>query len=64
MITNTFTVEPTVKDCMDKKYEFIRNVYGDEINAIDCRSLWRDANGNTRRCSELFVNEEGIYLTN
>lgn len=26
--------------CPDHKYDFVRNVYGDEINALNARSIW------------------------
>lgn len=32
---------------------WIENIHGDEINAIGCRSLWRDAVGNTYRVKAL-----------
>jgi len=31
----------------------IRNVYGDEINLINCRSIWKNKKGNTYRVREL-----------
>ncbi len=34
-------------------FVFVRNVYGDEINALDCRSIWK-----CRKCgAHRFVNE-------
>ena len=36
--------------------KWYRNVFGDEINHLDCRSIWIDKRGNTYRVSHL----EGI----
>jgi hypothetical protein len=35
----------TMQQIIDWDLVFIRNVHGDEINHIDCRSLWKDAKG-------------------
>ena len=32
----------------------VRNVYGDEINHINCRSIWKDDKRRTYRVYELF----------
>lgn len=37
---------------------FYRNVYGDEINQIDCRSLWTDHKGRMYRVKELLSDKE------
>lgn len=29
--------------CKHAEREFVRNVYGDEINELHCRSIWRCA---------------------
>ena len=34
--------------------EHVRNIYGDEINHINCRSIWQDNKGRTYRVHELF----------
>lgn len=41
------------------KLEFDRGVYGDEINLLNCRSIWRDAKNRTYRVQELteFIND-------
>ena len=33
---------------------FFRNVYGDEINHINCRSIWKDSKGRTYRVKSLY----------
>lgn len=42
---------------IEKAYEynltFVTNVYGDEINIINCRSLWIDGNGRYYRIKQL-----------
>lgn len=35
--------------------KWYRNVYGDEINHINCRSLWIDKKGRSYRISDLEV---------
>lgn len=32
---------------------FVRNVYGDEINYLNCRSIWKDSKGRTYRAESL-----------
>lgn len=29
-------------ECLGKRLVFMRNIYGDEINVLSCRSLWID----------------------
>ncbi|MCK9575717.1 MAG: hypothetical protein WC979_02300 [Candidatus Pacearchaeota archaeon] len=36
---------------------FHRNIYGDEINHLNCRSLWKDSYGNFHKCKELYENK-------
>lgn len=36
--------------------EFVTNVYGDRINELNCRSIWKDKKGNPYRCKELVEN--------
>lgn len=44
--------------CKHYKVTFIRNVYGDEINDRNCRSLWRCGKcGATVRCDHLHHSE-------
>ena len=44
------------KEAIALKLRFYRNVFGDEINKLDCRSIWTDTNGNRYRVEELFTN--------
>lgn len=37
-----------------------RNVFGDQINQLDCRSLWIDKYGNEYRCDELYQKEKKL----
>lgn len=41
----------TVEDVKSLGLHFRRNIYGDEINHIDCRSLWSDDYLNIYRCN-------------
>lgn len=50
----SFRMVKTVKDAKEMKLHWIRNVHGDEINAINCRSLWNDDYMNRYRCEELY----------
>jgi hypothetical protein len=46
----------TIQECIDLNLEFCHNIYGDAINKLNCRSIWRDSNGKSYRCNSL-VNE-------
>lgn len=43
----------TKKEAEKLGLKHLRNVYGDEINALDCRSIWKDKKGRTYRIHEL-----------
>ncbi len=43
----------TCHDAIYKDLLFIRNVYGDEINHRNCRSIWEDKYGFQYRCNRL-----------
>ena len=32
-----------IKEAKEKGLNFVGNVYGDEINRLNCRSIWRDS---------------------
>ena len=44
----------TQKIAIELDLEFFRNVFGDEINHINCRSLWADNKGRLYRVYELY----------
>jgi hypothetical protein len=43
----------TMDECIKLGLEFCHNIYGDEINHINCRSIWRDKKGKSYRCESL-----------
>lgn len=47
----------TSDDAYRLNLHFIRDVFGDEINHMDCRSLWNDEYWNLCRCDELNNNK-------
>lgn len=44
----------TVKQAKEMGIIFWRNVYGDEINQRNCRSLWYDKYLNDYRCNQAY----------
>lgn len=42
----------------EKGLIFVKNVYGDGINHLNCRSIWKDAKGRKYRISELYEKEK------
>jgi len=44
----------TLKQCYDFNLYFDSNIYGDEINYLNCRSVWEDSKGRLYRCEKLF----------
>jgi hypothetical protein len=44
----------TKKECFELDLIFCHNIYGDETNHLNCRSIWRDSKGKSYRCDELF----------
>ncbi len=38
----------------------VRNVYGDEVNHINCRSIWMDLKGRTYRAAFLLLDKTEI----
>lgn len=49
----SFKTVKSVKDADKMELIFDRNIFGDAINHLNCRSLWKDEYGFTYRCSEL-----------
>ena len=48
-------------DALVLKLEFCRNVYGDEVNKLNCRSIYKDEHGNEYKCLEMqhfFMNSQ------
>jgi len=41
------------EQALEYNLTFVRNVSGDEINHINCRSIWADKNGRTYRVLSL-----------
>lgn len=46
----------TPEQALEYNLTFVRNVHGDEINHINCRSIWADKNGRTYRVESLYKN--------
>jgi hypothetical protein len=38
-----------IKQINEWNLVFVRNIHGDQINHLDCRSLWKDAKGRVYR---------------
>ena len=45
----------TLKQCYDFNLIFESNIYGDEINYLNCRSVWVGSKGRLYRCEELRI---------
>lgn len=45
----------TLDECRDLGLEFSYNVYGDNINQMNCRSVWRNAKGKSYKCHSLYT---------
>jgi hypothetical protein len=52
----------TKEQAINLGLSFRRNVYGDEINQRNCRSIWEDIKGSGYRVSE-FIEQKNIYDT-
>lgn len=50
----TFRGPISIEQANGMGLEFVRNVSGDEINQLGCRSLWKDSSGNTYRVKNLY----------
>lgn len=44
----------TIEQALELGLELSSNVYGDAINYINCRSLWKDHKGRTYRIDKVF----------
>ena len=42
-----------IEEARKRGFKFYRNIYGDEINHINCRSLWVDQKTRTWRVEQL-----------
>jgi hypothetical protein len=51
----TFGKKVTMKEIMKWNLEFVENVHGDEVNRLDCRSIWVDPKGRSYRCNLMRV---------
>jgi len=51
-----FKIHKNCNSCKKMNLKFFKNIYGDEINRLNCRSLWSDDFGNLHRCSTLYKN--------
>lgn len=43
----------TIEKAKELKLEHKENIYGDEINMLGCRSIWKDSKRRTYRVHEL-----------
>jgi hypothetical protein len=43
----------TIEECKELGLEFSHNVHGDNINNLNCRSIWKDEKGRTYKCGSL-----------
>ena len=50
----------TIKEAESLGLSWNRNIYGDEINHLECRSLWVDSNDKVYRVDELLKNGREI----
>lgn len=40
-------VKIDIEEAKERGFSFVRNVWGDEINILDCRSIWQDSKNRT-----------------
>ena len=45
----------TIEECQKLGLEHSHNIYGDEINHLNCRSIWRGKKGKSYRCESLVI---------
>jgi len=43
----------TILECQSLGLEHSHNIYGDAINHLNCRSIWRNKSGKSYRCESL-----------
>ena len=44
----------TIEECKKLNLTHCHNIYGDSINKLDCRSIWRNEKGKSFRCESIF----------
>lgn len=44
----------TIEKAKELNLHHSENIYGDEINMLGCRSIWKDDKGNSYRVHELY----------
>ncbi|MGK0446560.1 MAG: hypothetical protein ACJA2M_000329 [Polaribacter sp.] len=42
-----------IEEARERGFSFIGNVWGDEINTLNCRSIWRDSKNRSWRVNQL-----------
>jgi hypothetical protein len=47
----------TLDECLKSGLVFCHNIYGDNINHLGCRIIWRDDKSKSYRCDSLVLNE-------
>ena len=52
----------TVGDAKKMELKHFTNIHGDEINRINCRSIWEDEFGYQYRCDELLPGGRDIVM--
>ena len=45
----------SLEKAIEYNLTFVRNVYSDEINHLNCRSIWSDKNGRTYRVKSFYA---------
>lgn len=53
-----------IKEARHRGFTFVRNVFGDEINHIECRSIWQDKKLRIWRVKELNTYLNGTRIKN
>lgn len=46
-------VKIDITEAKERGFSFVGNVHGDEINQLNCRSIWRDKKGKAWRVKQL-----------
>jgi hypothetical protein len=42
-----------INEAKKRKFTFVENIYGDQINRLNCRSIWIDKKGRSWRVKQL-----------
>jgi hypothetical protein len=53
----------TIEHAQASGAKFVRNIHGDEINRIKCRSIWETENAKHIKCKEYYVIDHIIHPT-